>query len=86
MSTSTTTLADQLAEFKTNFKQRVALDRVAMVEAATAALRATGIESRALQVGQSLPHITLPDATGGLINLADLWQQGPLVVVFYRGG
>jgi thiol-disulfide isomerase/thioredoxin len=45
-----------------------------MMEAATAQLRATGIEAQALKPGAGLPALTLPDATG------------PLVIVFYRGG
>jgi peroxiredoxin len=79
-------LAEQLAEFKAGFKQRVAPARVAMMETATADLRATGIEGRALAVGQLAPALTLPDAMGRPQALADLWQQGPLVIVFYRGG
>lgn len=79
-------LAEQLAEFKAGFKQRVAPARVAMMESATAALRATGIESRALLVGQPAPALTLNDALGCPVALADLWRQGPVVIVFYRGG
>lgn len=79
-------LAEQLAEFKAGFKQRVAPARVAMMESATAALRATGIESRALAVGQPAPALSLNDALGRPVALAELWRQGPLVIVFYRGG
>lgn len=81
-----TSLADQLAEFKVGFKQRAAPERVAMMEAATADLRATGIESRALQRGDKAPDLTLPDALNQPVRLSTLWQQGPLVLIFYRGG
>ena len=81
-----TTLAQQLAEFKAGFKQRVAPERVAMMEAATADLKAGGIELRALQVGHRAPELSLPDALGEPVKLGDLWLRGPLVVIFYRGG
>ena len=81
-----TTLAQQLAEFKAGFKQRAAPERVAMMEAATADLKAQGIESRALQVGGRAPELALPDALGKPVTLVDLWRRGTLVVIFYRGG
>jgi peroxiredoxin len=47
---------------------------------------ATGIAARALRAGAQAPDVTLPDATGKPVRLADAWRRGPLVVVFYRGG
>ena len=85
MSTATT-LTQQLADLQAGFKQRAAPDRVATMEGATADLKASGIESRALQVGDHAPDLTLPDAMNQPVRLADLWQRGPLVLVFYRGG
>jgi peroxiredoxin len=57
-----------------------------MLEGATADLKATGIETRALQVGDPAPDIELPDAKGQTVRLADLWSQGVTVLIFYRGG
>ena len=57
-----------------------------MMEAATADLKKTGIESLALQVGDHAPDLVLPDATGRAVRLSDLWAKGPLVLIFYRGG
>lgn len=81
-----TSLSEQLAAYKAGFVQRAAPERVAMMEAATADLRATGIESQALQVGAQVPDLTLPDALNHPVSLASLWQSGPLVLIFYRGG
>ena len=81
-----TPLAQQLAEFKAGFKQRAAPERVAMMEAATADLKAQGIESRALKLGDPAPDLSLPDALAKPVKLGDLWRRGPLVVIFYRGG
>jgi len=80
------TLVQQLADYQAGFKQRVPAERVGMMEAATAQLRATGIESTALRVGAELPALTLPDATGKPVDLKVLNASGPLVIVFYRGG
>ncbi len=83
---TTNTLTQQLADDQAGFKQRAPADRVAMMEAATAQLRATGIEARALKVGAELPALTLSDATGRPVDLRALNASGPLVIVFYRGG
>ena len=80
------TLTQQLADYQAGFKQRAPADRVAVMEAATAQLRATGIESAALQVGSELPALTLADANGKPVELKALNANGPLVIVFYRGG
>lgn len=79
-------LAEQLAAFKARFKQRATPERVALMEAATANLRDSGIEARALQVGAAVPDLTLPDALNQAVRLSDLWRRGPLVLIFYRGG
>lgn len=81
-----TTLAQQLADYKAGFIQRVPAERVAMMESATADLKKTGIETHALQVGDHAPELVLPDATGQAVRLSDLWAKGPLVLIFYRGG
>jgi peroxiredoxin len=79
-------LTAQLAEFKASFKLCAAPERTALMEASTAMLKASGIEQRALGVGDTAPAITLPNALGQAVQLQDLWQQGPLVLIFYRGG
>lgn len=79
-------LGEQLAAYKAGFKQRAAPERVAMMEAATADLRATGIESRALRAGDRAPDLTLTDALNRPVRFSMLWERGPLVLVFYRGG
>ncbi len=79
-------LAAQLAEFKAGFATRAAPERVATMETATTALRASGIEQSALQRGAQAPNVSLPDALGRPVSLPSLWAKGPLIVVFYRGG
>lgn len=86
MTTETTSLRAQLQRFQEDFKARVDPARVQTMEEATAQLRATGIERTALKAGDTAPDLTLNDATGRAVRLSELWRQGPLVVVFYRGG
>lgn len=38
-----------------------------------------------LEIGESAPDFTLPDATGAPVRLGDRLDDGPIVVVFYRG-
>ena len=83
---NTPTLKQQLSDYKADFIKRVTPERWAMVETATAELKATGIETSALQVGDQAPDITLPDAQGQQVRLADLWKEGMAVLIFYRGG
>ena len=80
------TLQQQLADYQAGFKDRVPAERVAMMEAATANLRATGIEATALATGAALPALSLPDALGQPVELRALNRAGPLVIIFYRGG
>ena len=79
-------LASQLAAYKAGFIGRAPAARVAMMEAATAHLKKTGIESIALKMGDRAPSLSLPDAKGEQVSLNQLLLQGPVVAIFYRGG
>ena len=61
-------------------------ERLAISEAATAALFDSGIEDRILGVGAPAPAFTLDDAaTGRPVSSSDLLSLGPLVIKFFRG-
>ena len=65
-------------------------DRLAISEAATAALFETGIEDRILRVGDRAPAFSLEDAQSGNqlrnpVRTEDLLALGPLVIKFFRG-
>ena len=59
---------------------------LSVMDAETEALRASGIERRALKPGAVAPDFMLPDAQGRCVRLQSLLRQGPVVLVFYRGG
>jgi peroxiredoxin len=48
-------------------------------------LKATGIEERALKVGERAPSFTLFNQDHVQVASADLFQQGPVVISFFRG-
>src|SRR3974390_1846509 len=39
-----------------------------------------------LKVGDKAPDASLPDLTGKMQSLAEIFSQGPTLVIFYRGG
>ena len=79
-------LQDQLDRITQNTRALVQPERLAISEAATAALFSTGIEDRILPVGATAPGFTLPDAlTGKPVHLADVLSLGPVILNFFRG-
>lgn len=61
-------------------------EHVAVMDAATDALRTSGAAGRAIATGSTAPDFVLPDAAGGEIRLSDQLATGPVVLSFYRGG
>ncbi len=55
------------------------------IEASIHSVRESGLESRALQPGDSMTDFELLDATGRMVKSTELRAHGPLLVVFYRG-
>ncbi|HCO27324.1 MAG: peroxiredoxin [Gimesia sp.] len=49
-------------------------------------VRATGIEKSARQVGDTAIDAQLSGWDGKSVKLSDLWQEGPIVLMWYRGG
>ena len=56
------------------------------IEASIHAVKESGLESRALQPGESITDFELPNATGVMVKSLELRTRGPLLIVFYRGG
>jgi peroxiredoxin len=81
-----TTLSQQLEEYRAGWMLRVPADRRAAMERHIAYLSETGIGKNAKQVGDLAPAIVLPDVHGRAFDVATLLAKGPVVVTFYRGG
>lgn len=75
----------ELETFLNEFAMRVPLPRQRIIERSIRALAATGIAERALKAGQQAPEFSLPDAEGNLVTLAQVRQQSPVVLIFFRG-
>ncbi len=79
-------LQETLDAISSRTRALVQPDRLAISEAATAELFASGIESRILPIGALAPHFHLVDSqTGKLVDSHDLLALGPVIVKFFRG-
>jgi hypothetical protein len=78
-------LSEKLALTRAASVARVAPDKRAIMDRATADLRASGILKRVLMVGQPMPAFTAPNYDRRKISSKDLLNQGPLVISFFRG-
>jgi hypothetical protein len=83
-------LKERLDEFKKTFDSgappyNAPREAVEKMHRATAELKATGIEDRALKVGDRAPSFALFNQDHGEVASANLLRQGPLVVSFFRG-
>ena len=83
-------LQERLDEFKKSFESgappyNAPREAIEKMHRATAELEASGIENRALKVGDRAPSFRLFNQNHVQVSSADLLQQGPLVVSFFRG-
>lgn len=77
---------DQLAEQRTRHAEsRTREDHEARLRAVRDTA-ASGLNERALGVGDVIPAIRLPDATGQVTDVAQRFGRTSLVISFYRGG
>jgi AhpC/TSA family len=83
-------LQERLDEFKRSFESgappyNAPHEAIETMHRATAELKATGIETRALKIGDHAPSFTLFNQDHGEVSSADLLKAGPAVVSFFRG-
>jgi hypothetical protein len=79
------TLDEKLATIREAASKRHPRERQAVMHRATEDLRASGILSRVIKVGDKLPPFSLHNAYGREVNSSDLLARGPLVLTVYRG-
>jgi len=79
-------LTDQLKAY--NLKSKSKLDKATLTEfkGYTEDLAASGITEEAVATGDRLPGFSLPNAVGKEVSLQGILEDGPAVLVFYRGG
>jgi hypothetical protein len=84
------TLQEKLDEFRRTFEAggppyNAPREVIETMHRATAELKATGIEGRALKVGDHAPSFKLFNQDHVDVSSSDLLLRGPLVVSFFRG-
>ncbi|MFZ0640881.1 MAG: hypothetical protein WAN33_08425 [Candidatus Acidiferrales bacterium] len=83
-------LQSRLDQFKKTFESgappyNAPREAIETMHRATAELKATGIEDRALKIGDRAPAFTLFNQDHVEISSANLLREGPLVISFFRG-
>jgi hypothetical protein len=83
-------LQDRLDEFKKVLESgappyNVPREAIEKMHRATAELKASGVEDRALKVGDRAPSFTLFNQDHAQVVSTDLLREGPLVISFFRG-
>jgi hypothetical protein len=83
-------LQDRLGEFKRTFESgappyNAPREAIETMHRATAELKESRMEDRALKVGDHVPSFTLFNQDHVQVASKDLLREGPLVVSFFRG-
>jgi peroxiredoxin len=79
-------LTEELNQLKQQIQQQLPDDVKATMSQVAKDLVNSAIADRAVNVGDSAPNFTLPNAVGETVALQDLLQSGPVAISFYRGG
>ncbi len=80
-----TQLQDKLDEITSRTRGLVQPERLAIGENFVQELLNSGIEQKALKVGDKAPEFALKDSSGKMVRSSDLLALGPVVVKFFRG-
>ncbi|KAF2671620.1 redoxin domain-containing protein [Microthyrium microscopicum] len=78
-------LTTQLSNVLENFKKNAPEDTKQAIFTANCDFKSNFKPASTIQVGTKIPDFSLPNATGGVTSSADLLQQGPMLISFYRG-
>jgi AhpC/TSA family len=78
-------LKETLDATRTASQARRGAEIRAIMDRATADLRASGILKRVATVGQTAPSFSAPNHHGRVISSKELLAKGPLVLSFFRG-
>ena len=80
------TLTETLAAAVAGSASRIPAEVREVMLNANEEIIATGIEDTALKTGDAAPGFALKNAAGEIVTLSERLKDGPVVVVFYRGG
>ncbi len=80
------TLEMQIKKMQEQTLPMIPEDVLNLLLSKTKELSETGIADKALNNGDKIPQIKLPNAHNKTINVNELLSDGPIVISFYRGG
>jgi isopropylmalate/homocitrate/citramalate synthase len=83
---NTPTLAETLDLQKAKVATMLPAEVMAKIADGIKAARDEGVEASAKNVGDAAPDATLTNYNGQSIQLSSLWEKGPVVLMWYRGG
>lgn len=80
------TLSEQLEEKARGASKRLPEPMLKIFQQGVETVRASGIEESAKQVGDAAADAELVGWNGETVRLSELWSEGPVVLMWYRGG
>lgn len=84
--TQSPTLKDQLKQKSDEAGKRFPPEMLKTMRDAVQTVRDTGIEKSAKQVGDKALDAELTGWNGKTVKLSEMWSEGPVVLMWYRGG
>jgi len=78
-------LHEDIAALQQHMAAQIPEPVMAMMQEATAELARSDLLDQVVRVGDAMPDFDLPELSGGHVHLADLLQETPVVISFYRG-
>jgi len=78
-------LKDEIKKMQEEMLPQIPEDALKLIFGKTEELIKSGIAERALNEGDEIPQINLPNAVGKTIDVNSMLKEGPVVIIFYRG-
>lgn len=79
-------LKTQIETLSEEMKSKIPEGAAVVMTRALSELKSSGLENESLKKGAKCPEFSLPNAQGKMVSVTELLRQGPVVLVFYRGG
>ncbi|MBW4558945.1 MAG: AhpC/TSA family protein [Trichormus sp. ATA11-4-KO1] len=79
------TLAQEIDKVLSYMQSNVPVETLTTISQSTENLARAGIVEKSLQVGDTVPNFTLPNAKEQAVQIQTLLAHGPVVISFYRG-
>lgn len=80
------TLGESLNERKENFNAKASDEKKRVYAEGLKAVAESGILDKAINTGDKAPNFKLTNAVGEKVSLSDELKNGPVILVWYRGG